>query len=204
MAEKKIKNKKSMSYEEQRELENRRTVKIFSVILLIVMGGSVIGFSIIGTPTLGGSGADGSRNVPFMEGLFQDGAGNTFDGAVLNGIQFIFYEDLTPYRNDPELITLSENLLQNKGSAINVYVDDGFLNDNARFFINQGLQVNSITTIPSQNLSCSQNPTLVYTTNVTNLVINNSVENCMIFEATSVEAQSLSNGLVFHLIKDVR
>ena len=200
---KKLSRKKSMSYEEQRELETNRKVKIFSLFLLIVMGASVIGFSVF-NPTIGGSGADGSRNVPFTQGLFQDGAGGTFDGAIINGIQFIFFEDLTPYRNDDSLIELSNNLLENKDSSINVFVDEGFINDNARFLISQALQVNSITTIPTQNLSCSENPTLVYTTNSTNLAINNSITNCMIFESSSVEAQSLSNGLVYHLIKDIR
>lgn len=193
-----------MSYEEQRDLETNRKVKIFSIFLLIVMGASVIGFSVFNPTIGGGSGTDGSRNLPFTQGLFQDGAGNSFDGAVLNGIQFIFYEDLSPYRNDENLITLSNNLLENKDLAINVFVDEGFINDDARFFINQALQVNSITTLSTQNLSCSTTPTLVYTTNSTNLALNNSIENCMIFEASSVEAQSLSNGLVYHLIKDVR
>ncbi|MFT4244032.1 MAG: hypothetical protein ACMXYB_01090 [Candidatus Woesearchaeota archaeon] len=197
--------KKSVSYEEQRERETKRTVKIFSVILLIVMGASVIGFSIIGTPTIGGGGGDGtSRNIPFTEGLFQDGAGTSFDGAILDGIQFVFYEDLTPYRNDESLIQLSNELLENKNTAINVFVDEDFLNDNARFLISQALQINSISTISVENLSCSQNPMLVYTTNSTNLAMNNSIENCMIFEASSVEAQSKSNGLVYHLIKDIR
>lgn len=206
MAKKKDKReigrKKGMTYEELREYESRKVIKTFSVVLLIIMGLSVIGFSIIGTPTIGGGGDGTQRNVPFTQNLFSDGAGNTFDGAILNGIQFVFFEDITPYREDENLISLSNELLSHRDGFVQEFVDGGFTNDNARLLISQGLSVNSITLLRTQELNCQEEPTLVFTTNSS--AMNQSLENCMIFEAQPAQAQSLSYGLVYHLIKDVR
>ena len=194
-------SKKSMSYEEQREKENRRTVKIFSIILLIVMGASVIGFSIIGTPNVGSNSQNG-QNVPYTQNIFQNPqTGQTYDGAIIDGTQFIFYEDIEEYKNDDELIA-KRNQLLSQNSTINVYVGENFQNDNARFLIAQALRVNGISTNSVEQFECNNSQTtLIYTTNSS--LIEQDISNCVLFESSSLEATRLSYALVYHLIKDL-
>lgn len=196
-------SKKSMSYEEQRERENQKTVKMFSIILLIVMLGSVVGFSIIGTPNVGGNGDGGnSRDIPYTENIFQDSqTGQTYDGAVIDGTQFIFRENIEAYKNDEEIIAKTDELLS-QDSSLNVYVDENFQNDNARFLIAQALRVNGISTTSVQQPQCDESQTtLIYTTNSSS--IEQDITNCVVFESSSLEAGSLSYGYVYHLIKDL-
>lgn len=197
-----VKKSKSMSYQELREHENKRTVKFFSVILLVIMVGSVVGFSMIGAPNFR-NGEQGSQDLPFTEDVFQNPqTGQTFDGAVIDGTQFIFYEDIDQYRNDEELIEKSNQLLL-QNSSINIYVDESFQNDNARFLITQALRVNGILTTSVEQPICNNSQaTLIYTTNYSS--IEQNISSCIVFESSSLGATSLSYGLVYHLIKDLK
>lgn len=199
MVKKNKKNKTTLSYEEERELKNQKTVKIFAWGLLIIMGLTLISWSMIGyAPS---SSHSQNRNVPFTQNIFQDSVGNTYDGAILDGIQFIFFEDVTQYAQNEELITIANTLTSFNVPIVYEYVDESFDNDDARFLISQGLSVNGLSTsLLTTNLSCEV-PTIIYTTNESR--IDNS-NNCITFYANSTQVFSLANGLTYHLIKDIQ
>ncbi|MFP4402164.1 MAG: hypothetical protein ACLFPL_02935 [Candidatus Nanoarchaeia archaeon] len=197
------KKKESLSYEQQREQETKRTVKILSLVLLIVMGLSVFGFSMIGTGAVNSGSGENSQNVPFTQDLFQDTqSGQTYAGAVIDGAQFIFYEDINEYENNQELEELAQSLKSYNNSAVYEYVADDFTNDDARILIAQALRVNDVELLPTNQLNCEEQPTLVFTHNASS--INQDTQNCMMFDANTTQAFSLSNGLAYHLIKDIR
>jgi hypothetical protein len=194
--------KQSMSYEQQREHETKRTVKILSLVLLIVMGLSVFGFSMIGTGANVGSNQD-SQNIPFTQNLFQDSqSGETYSGAVIDGTQFIFYEDVSEYENNQELIELSRSLQSYNGSVVYEYVDEGYTNDDARILIAQALRANNINLLSTNEINCEQQPTLIFTHNQSS--ITQDTQKCMVFDANVTQTFSLSNGLAYHLIKDLQ
>ena len=196
------KQREKLSYEQQREQETRRTVKILSLVLLIVMGLSVFGFSMIGTGAVNSNSGSNSQNVPFTQNLFQDTqSGQTYAGAVIDGNQFIFYEDVSEYENNQELIELAQSLKSYNNSVVYEYVDEEFTNDDARILIAQALRVNDVQVQPTNQLNCQEQQTLVFTHNQSNM--SEETQDCMVFNANVTQAFSLSNGLTYHLIRDL-
>ena len=190
------------SYEEEKDRKQKRVVQIFAWGLLIIMALTLISWSMIGSPA--GHGGSEGRNIPFTQNIFQNPqTGDTYDGAVIDGIQFIFFEDVTPYVDDQRLISLSSTLKQLNGSLTFEYVDSSFENDDARFLINQALSVNNILPSPITNLTCEV-PTIVYTQNSSLLNSLDSTNQCIVIEVNATETFSFANGLTYHLIKDIR
>ena len=198
--DKKNKNKTrvtGMSYEEERELQTQKRVKIFAWGLLVIMGLTLISWSMLG---YGGNTSENGGDIPFTQGLYQNPqTGEVFDGARIDGVDFIFFIDITPYVNDEMLIEVSSALLQTNSSIIYEIVDETFQNDDARFLVNQGLQANDKFTSINEDNNCTE-PTIVYTTLDSNTTYSN---NCIIFQTNVTEAFSLANGLTYHLIKDI-
>ena len=197
---KKKSTKTTLSYEEERELRNQRVGKIIAWVLLIIMGLTVISWSMLGTPT--GSSGGQNANVPYTQNLYQNPTtGDTYDGARIDGVDFIFFESIREYVDNQKLISLKEELTTLENPILLEYIDtQSFSNDDARFLVNQGLSVNGITTILTNTTKCDS-PTLIYTTNVSSLNITS--DNCIVFDSTPVETFSLANGLTYHLIKDL-
>lgn len=192
--------KTTLSYEEERELRNQKVGKIIAWVLLIIMSLTVVSWSMLGTPTGSSNGQNG--NVPYTQNLYQNPTtGDTYDGARIDGVDFIFFESIREYVDNQELISLKEQLTALENPILLEYIDtQSFSNDDARFLVNQGLGVNGITTILTNTTQC-ESPTLIYTTNVSNLNITS--ENCIVFESAPIETFSLANGLTYHLIKDL-
>lgn len=194
---KKDKNSSTLSYEEERELRNEKVGKIIAWGLLIIMGLTLISWSMLGNPT---SASNSSSNIPFTQGLYQNPTtGETYDGARINEIDFIFYIDITQYSDNQELISIANELTSTNSTIIYEYLDPSFQNDDSRFLISQGLRANNYFTSPINNTNCVE-PTIVYTTLNSNVTYNN---NCIIFNSNVTETFSLSNGLTYHLIKDI-
>ena len=109
MTKKKGNGKQTKSYEEERELKQQKTVKVFAWGLLIIMGLTLISWSMIGNPA--SQGGESGQNLPFTQNIFQNSeTGDTYDGAIIDGIQFIFFEDVTQYADNSEMIDLSNQL----------------------------------------------------------------------------------------------
>ncbi len=195
----KHKKAQTLSYEEERELRSQKTGKIIAWGLLIIMGLTVISWSMLGNPT-GSFNSDSTTNISFTQNLYQNpSTGESFDGARINGIDFIFYQDVTQFAEDNELIDISNRLSTINSSIIYEYTDPSFQNDDARFLINQGLRANEYFTSPINNSQCIE-PTLVYTTLNSNITYN---DNCIVFNSNVTQTFSLANGITYHLIKDL-
>jgi len=193
------KKSSTLSYEEERELRSQKIGKIIAWTLLIIMGLTVVSWSMIGNPT-GSFNSDSSNNIPFTQNLFQDStSGQTYDGARINGIDFIFYQDISQFSNNQELIEISNELTSINSTIIYEYRDPTFQNDDARFLINQGLRANEYFTSSINNSQCIE-PTIVYTTLQSNTTYN---DNCIVFSSNITQTFSLANGLTYHLIKDL-
>ena len=195
----KRKEKAKLSYEQKKDKQRESLVRNIALVLLVIMGLTLISWSMLGHN--GGSSQSSSQTIGFTTGLFQNPqTGESYDGAIIDGVQFIFFEDVTQYATNEYLENISSQLFESEIPFILEYVDTSFSNDDARFLISQALSVNGFGVIPTMNLSCTE-PTLVFTYNSS--ALNTSLENCIVFESLREETFSLSNGLAYHLIKDL-
>lgn len=200
MKKNKGKIKTGMSYEQERDLQMQKRVRNIAIVLAVIMGLTLVSWSMLGYGNVGGAG-NSNRNIAYMDQAFQNAqTGEVYAGAYLEGTRFIFYESIEDFKFDTELEAMADQL-KNSGLIVQEFVDQDFIDDRSRLFISQGLRVNNVQTIPTQDLSC-ENPTLIFTTNSSSLNISDS-PNCIVFDKDINSSFRYANGLTYHLIKDL-
>lgn len=170
--------------------ENQKKVFWMSMLLLVIMVMSVLGFAL--TMTGGAPSSDNGlpSEIPFQE--FQDpNSGQVFWGAVRGGEQFIFLT-LEGFSNQSDLAELAYNLKEYE--SINTYTTAGFNQSSSEFLIKKALRGLRIDTNNVYELDCRE-PTLVFGTEVVN-------ENCMYFLADGNNTYFRAEALTYFLVQE--
>ena len=177
--------------------ENKSSM-IMSIFILFIMVFSIIGFAFVssgGNNSISNSNSENiPKNYPFQQ---IENQGKIFWYTIKNYKQFVF-ENISGYDDNIKLFNMSEKIKSQ--DSLEIYIDKNYNNLDSVFLIKRALEGLEIPYYESNNFNCNSN-TLIFTYNNT-LIMNNSNNNCIIFDYPKNISYKMADILTYNLVKN--